>query len=275
MINSILLAVDTSPYARVASTYANFFAYKLDAVLEAVYVVDSRLTNLTYWTDYGALSVPLTRFSEEMAEVLRGQGELLLERVREGTEKVGIRCRVEIHEGLPAPTILEAAKDCDLIILGRRGESAMLENGKGLGAAAERVLRSAHHPVLCTPASFQEVGRVVLGFDGSDRAQSAMRYAVELARRLALEFLAVSISADEAVSAKRNEIVTNYAEAHGITALTRSLRGDPVEGLLAQLQPGDMLAMGAFGEGRVRQLLLGSTTEAILREVDHPVLLHR
>jgi nucleotide-binding universal stress UspA family protein len=275
MIQSILLAIDASEYARIATSYANFLAYKFDATLDAVYVIDRRLTNMTYWIDYGALSIPASRFSEEMEQVLTVHGEALLEQVKEKAAKAEVRHRVELHSGLPAQKIVEAAKDCDLIVLGRCGESGSLGDGLGLGAVAERVLRSARQPVLSTPSTFQGIERVVLGFDGSSRAQSAMRYALELAKRLDLGVLALSVDQDEAVNARRLEIVRHYAEPFELELATRSFSGDPVEEILNQLEKGDVIAIGAFGEGRMREWLLGSTTEAILRRADYPVLLHR
>ena len=37
MIQSILLAIDASEHAKIATSYANFLAYKFDATLDAVY----------------------------------------------------------------------------------------------------------------------------------------------------------------------------------------------------------------------------------------------
>lgn len=275
MIQSILLAVDASDNAKVATSYATFFATRLDAVLDVVYVVDSRLVNTPYWTDYGAISLPTTRFTEEMQEVLEQQGKLLLEEVQEGAKQAGVQCRSEVRTGIPAAQILEAAKDCDLIIMGRRGESSRLEQGGGIGAVAERVLRSAKQPVLATSTEFQEIKRVLLGFDGSDRARAAMNYAVELAKRLDVPATALSVHDDEAIAEERLQTVHNYAQAHDLSVTLLPLSGDPVEVMLETAAEGDLIAMGAFGEGRIREWLLGSTTESVLRLGEQPVLLHR
>lgn len=275
MIQSILLAVDASDNAKVATSYAISFATKLDAVLDVVYVVDSRLVNTPYWTDYGAISLPTTRFTEEMQEVLEQQGKLLLEEVQEGAKQAGVQCRSEVRTGIPAAQILEAAKDCDLIIMGRRGESSRLEQGGGIGAVAERVLRSAKQPVLATSTEFQEIKRVLLGFDGSDRARAAMNYAVELAKRLDVPATALSVHDDEAIAEERLQTVHNYAQAHDLSVTLLPLSGDPVEVMLETAAEGDLIAMGAFGEGRIREWLLGSTTESVLRLGEQPVLLHR
>jgi nucleotide-binding universal stress UspA family protein len=275
MIQSLLVAVDTSATAKVAASYANFLAYKLEATLEAVYVMDSRLINMTYWTDYGAISLPGRTVSKEMEEMLREQGKQLLGQVQENAAKAGVSCRTTLSQGVPAAEILEAAKDCDLVVLGRRGESALVDDRRGLGAVAEQVLRTARQPVLLTAESFEDMRRVVLGYDGSERAGGAMRYAAELAHRLNLPMLALSVHRDEGVARERLDTVASYGEAHGIEVATKPLPGDPADAILAEVEEGDLIAMGAFGEGRIREWLLGSTTEALLRGAVQPVLLHR
>lgn len=275
MIQSILLAVDASENSKVAATYANYLAYKLDAVIDAVYVMDARLINTPYWTDYGAVSLPVARFSEEMRQILESQGEVVLKSVRENAEQAGVRCRTEIRSGIPALEILEAAKDCDLIVIGRHGETSKLEKARRLGGVSERVLRSSRHPVLVASLDFQEIERVLLCFDGSDRAREAMTYAVELAKRLKLPVQAISVYDDEEVANEQLEVVRNYAEAHQLDVTLVAKEGDPGEAILETAQTGDLIAMGAFGEGRIREWLLGSTTESVLRSAVQPLLMHR
>ncbi len=274
MIRSLLLAVDASPWGKVAATYATFLCYKLDATLDAVYVKDSRLINMPYWTDYGAISLP-TRFTSEIQELLSSQGTAVLSQLQENAEKAGITCRTELRTGIPAAQILEAAQDCDLIILGRRGESSRLEEAKGLGAVAERVLRGSKMPVILTDDRYTELSRVLLGYDGSDRAREAMVYAAELAARLELPVLAISVHDKLELAEERLNTVKAYAEAHHLNLTTRALPGDPVEAIFNESTASDLIAIGAFGEGRVRAWLLGSTTEAVLRGSIQPVLLHR
>ena len=282
MIGSLLVAVDASDNAKVAVTYATFLSKKLGAALSAVFVIDTRMVNMPYWTDYGALSLPVTNFSTQMQEVLSDQGKRVLARVEEDVREAGVKVRSEVRTGVPATEIIGAARESDLIILGRHGETHQTEESSsssrdsgGLGAVAERVLRTAADPVLIAPGSFEEPKRVLLCYDGSSRASETMNYAAELAKRLNLPLAALSAHDDEAVAKERFERVTRYMDAQGLNVTTLSRQGDPVEVILNEAQPGDLLAMGAFGEGRIREWLLGSTTEAVLRSTKQPVLLHR
>lgn len=50
--------------------------------------------------------------------------------------------------------------------------------------------------------------------------------------------------------------------------------GDPAEAILSATQEGDIIAIGAFGAGRLAEFFRGSTTGHIVRKANVPVLLH-
>ncbi|MCE9664265.1 universal stress protein [Halomonas sp. M5N1S17] len=277
MMQSILLAIDSSPSAEVARRYAIDMARRLEGTVHAVFVIDSRLTEFSYFSDEsrpGVVEAAL-RLREQTLQQLEEQGELLLEAVKAEIEAAGIECRVDRLSGVPAVRILDAASDSDLIVMGRRGESAGLGDTKGLGEVVERVLRTADQPVLLAGADFQEITQVLLGFDGSKPAREAMNYAIELAQRLVLPVRAVSVHHEEHVARRHLETVELYAASHKVKVDTDIRKGDPADVILSMAQPGDLITIGAFGEGRIREWLLGSTTETILRSAAQPVLLHR
>ncbi len=275
MIRSILLATDTSEGAKVATTYATYLCYKLDALLKAVYVLDSRLIHMHYWRDYGAISLPTTTFSKQTEEILNQVGQALLEQVEEKAAEANVPYHSELLTGIPAVEILNAVRDCDLIVMGRQGESSKLEAGKRLGSVAERILRNAKQPVLIAPNSYQPIERVILGFDGSNHARAAMQTAANISESLSLPLLAISVQESLDRAELLLKTVKRYAKTYDLEVTTLPLEGHPTDVLLQQTQVGDLLVIGAFGEGRVREWLLGSTTEAILRTAEVPIILQR
>lgn len=277
MIQSILLAVDMSPSARVAVQWAADLAHKLGGGVHAVFVTDSRLMEVGFYGEGARPEMIETtlRLRRENQEQLEAQGERLLASIKSEIEAAGVECRSEMLSGVPAVRLLEAASDSDLIVMGRRGESAGLGDTKGLGEVVERVLRTAVQPVLLAGPEFQDITRILLGFDGSKPAREAMVYAIELAQRLTVPVLAVSVHHDDVVARRQLSTVEHYAEGHRIEIDTEIRKGDPADVLLGMAQPGDLITIGAFGDGRIREWLLGSTTEAILRSAVQPVLLHR
>ncbi|MCC5810553.1 MAG: universal stress protein [Ectothiorhodospiraceae bacterium] len=276
MLQSILLAVDGSAERQHATRSAALLARKLDGAVHAVHVIDSRLVAAGYHLDDANPHSVESRvqLNEELQRRLETQGNQVLQAVTEELEALGVPCRVELRTGIPAVEVLAASADCDIIVIGRRGQSAA-DDRKALGEVVERVLRTATQPVLVAGEQTGEFRRVVLGFDGSSPAREAMIYAAELSQRLNIPMIAVSVHRDESLARKTLEVVQHYAEAHKFEVALEVHKGDPVDVLLEVAEPTDLLTIGAFGDGRVREWLLGSTTEALLRASTQPVLLHR
>ena len=66
-------------------------------------------------------------------------------------------------------------------------------------------------------------------------------------------------------------------KAAGLEAATSVLPGQPEKALadLVDTQGYDMLVMGAYGHSRIRSLVIGSTTTAMIRACKVPVVLMR
>lgn len=275
MIESILLAVDVSDVSSVAGDYALNLAQRFDASVHCLYVLDSHLINMTHWADYGAVSLPTLTFKDDMQVLLDTQADLALSRFSDKAEPTGVPFETEKRTGIPAHTILEVAKASDLLIMGRRGESNQLDASLELGSTTEKVLRKSRLPVLVAPSSFTSIERVVIGFDGSERASATMHYAIEFAERLELPVLAISVHDDTDTANKHLATVRQYAQDHHVNIDTHAASGEVAAAIIDQLQENDLIAIGAFGSNRVREFLLGSTTETLLKIAPCPVLLHR
>ncbi|WP_457633210.1 universal stress protein [Oceanithermus desulfurans] len=274
MIKRLLLATDGSTPALGAERLAGYLAYELEAVLEALYVRDIRLIRMPELMDWGAISMPMPVYHEEMEKVLTARAEAVLERVREETEQAGVKVEPTVRTGVPYQVIVEEARTADLVVLGRAGEASGHE-ATGLGSTTERVVRTSPTPVLVAPLEPVRPDRLLLAYDGSDPATRALHLAAELAAGLALPVVVLTVDDDamraEALAA---EAVAYLAE-RGATASAQTAAGDPDERILEAEAPTDLLVMGAFGKGLIRTLLLGSTAELVLRRAVGPVLVVR
>jgi nucleotide-binding universal stress UspA family protein len=120
MIQSMLLAVDMSPSAKIATHYAIDLARKLEGSVHAVFVIDARLSEIGFYgedvrPEVVAEAMKLRRQTEQQLEE---QGDSLLASVKREVEAAGVECRVERLGGVPAVRLLEAAADSDLIVMG-------------------------------------------------------------------------------------------------------------------------------------------------------------
>lgn len=271
MIKSIQLAIDSSKYAEVATDHALELTKRLDAMLDVVYVINENCFNVPYISESGY--VKLTS-NNDIRILFEEQGEHLLEKVKERALQQGLRCRTECREGDPATEILATAKDCDLIVMGKRGES-QLEPSPPLGTVTLRVMKTTTQPVLFTPKQFKPVKRIVFGYDGSEPSLSAMHYACEVASRLAIPLVAVTAHHDKAEAVKLLETVDRYASAFDLAFESRVLSGTPEKAILQEAKPNDLIAVGAYGKKGIRKWLLGSTAELLLRDATQAVLIHR
>lgn len=263
----ILLATDGSPQARGAEVLAEWLCYKLSAKLVALYVRDSRLIRVLELMDFGALTVPVPAYREELERALGAYGEALLERIRKSAEEAGLQVEVVMDTGLPHEVILRHARTADLLVMGRSGEA---HGGSfvGLGSTVDRVLRTSPTPVLVAPTDFVEIERAILGYNASESAVRALHTLASLAKPLGLLVRVVSVHDDPVQAGAWALEAQTYLQDQGIRVESLAFSGDPAEHLLSLQTPSDLLALGA----PVRRLVLGSTAEHVVRHAVGPVL---
>ncbi len=272
MIKRILLATDGSPGAESAEALGLYLARRLGAELLALFVKDVRLIRYPELLDFGAISVPMPAYHEAVDEALELRGRATLERVAKKAE--GLAFDGVVRTGVPYEVIVREARTYDLAVLGRTGEQEG-HQATGLGSTVERVARTSPVPVLVAALAFEEPRRLIVGYDGSDLAARALHFASELAPPLGLEAVVASVAEDLDRAGLLAAEGIEYLKAHGVAAAAQPLTGDAGEALAVFQEPTDLLAMGAFGRGRVFELLLGSTTEYVLRRAAGPVALVR
>ena len=138
--------------------------------------------------------------------------------------------------------------------------------------------------------------RVLIATDGSPSAQEAVDFGLELAaEQYAVATFVLVVPALDVVPvggfgvmgatvhrATEKELeplehARKQAEAAGVTAHTRLLRGEPADEIVAfaDLIDADLIVVGSRGHGAFTSALLGSVSRGILREARRPVLVVR
>ncbi|MGQ9873056.1 universal stress protein [Leptodesmis sp.] len=184
-----------------------------------------------------------------------------------------------IHEtGSLVDRLPEFEAIADLIILGKRGETAELASGH-LGANLERIIRASHKPCLVTSRQYQPIERLLLAYDGSPSGQKLLSFLVNSPVFKGLELHIVTVAKDAA----NEKAIARLSEAQqqavtgGFEPVTQLMQGHP-ETAIAQYSEQhqiSLLLMGAYGHSRIRHLVIGSTTAQILRSSNTPVLVFR
>ncbi len=279
MIRNILIPTDGSEQGKIALEYGLYLAGKLKAALTGLHVTDVRLLQAPVFTDISG-SVGLPPYQEFLPVVESGleeRAETILKAFGERCAEKGIPATARKVLGIIDESIIEAGRQADWILLARRGEHFHLGGGGILGSTAEAVVRKAGKPVLVTPDAYREIESMALAYDGSTPARHALSIAGGLAEAADWPLTAVVITDNQTLAAELMKQVEASLADRKIDAQTIVLPGREDKALLRFIQEGavELMVMGAYGHGRLRELFVGSTTSAVIRKSPIPVLLTR
>jgi len=288
----ILCATDLSEFSNHAVSYAMALAKQFEASLFLCHVIDLPIVSVhgaayTYPQDY------VDGLREEAARKLR---ILVGGRV--------IDWEPIVTTGPVANTIsgLIANKAADLAIAATHGRSGLKR--LILGSVTERLIRTVNCPLLVVTSpeeghdaeTVQQAGfkNILVGCDFSADSAAALQYGFSLAQEFqsvlhlvhVIEPVAyrevllppgllddVKTNLDKHLTAQLEELAPEEAK-NWCEVKTTCLAGRPFEELTkyAALHSVDLVVLGVRGRGLVETMLLGATTDRVLRRVSCPVL---
>ncbi|WP_198676004.1 universal stress protein [Kribbella monticola] len=184
-----------------------------------------------------------------------------------------------------ADAILTEAPQAELIVLGSRVSTKL--GAAVLGSVATAVTAKAPCPVVVvrgTPAD----GPILVGTDGSDDSDSAVRFGFEQAQRTGSDLQVVycwqplarnEVSIDEAEKLLRDwlaESLAPYRDKYpGVRVRAEVVTGRASVVLTERSSGCSMVVVGSRGRGGVRGLLLGSVSQNLLHHAACPVVVVR
>jgi nucleotide-binding universal stress UspA family protein len=138
-----------------------------------------------------------------------------------------------------------------------------------------------------------EMHKILVATDGSEQADEAVAFGVDLAAEHEAELIFVHVipaydlaptsgfviggafphEPSKEDTALLEEAATTAAE-HGIVATTALLTGDTIDEIVAYADSHDvdLIVVGSRGHGSIASVLLGSVSRGVLREARRPVL---
>jgi nucleotide-binding universal stress UspA family protein len=279
MIKTILVGVDGSEHARTATAYALWLAERLGACVAALHVVDIVSIEGSFFHDIsGSLGFePYLDFSSKMRGVLQERGKALLDGFAAEAATRGVTADTTLGMGIVANEIVERARTADLVVIGRRGVNERFSTGL-LGGTSESVTRKCPKPVFVAPETFRECARPLLAYDGSTRAASVMQQAAEFCATLDLPLTVLTVHRDEEQGRRILGEASSYLQPYSLQVeYELQQTGNAPERIANFIRERgyDLLFIGAYGHGRIIEMVLGSTTEYVLRNADCPVFLFR
>jgi nucleotide-binding universal stress UspA family protein len=152
------------------------------------------------------------------------------------------------------------------VVIGRRGEAEARAAGH-LGRNLERIIRASQRPVVIAAQDFRPPRRFLIAYDGGASAERAVDALVRNPVLADAEGHVLLVGEGTAAERQRLDSVLARLTGAGYSVTGDIRPGDPDHRIpeTVAAEEIDLLVMGAFGHSRIRTLMVGSTTTAVLR----------
>ena len=287
----ILVGLDATPESTNALRMGLWLHRRLGATVEALHVVDAPAPDdIAGRPDTIAL---------QLAKAMDDAGQALEDRVARVLEEMvitdlGLTDVLRVSRGHPTKVLLDRAREieADLIVIGPHQRRGRID----FGSTARSVLAGAPRAVWVQPGLPREPRRILVPFDLSDHALSALHLGRDLAESFGSEltilnaycpsvhavalapgFGASSLPA-EAMRADRDLAERTFRAKLEETGFQgKHIRADFVDGLaseaiLARQSDHDLIVMGSHGRTGLASVFLGNVAHRVIQTAHIPVL---
>lgn len=297
LFESIIVPIDGSDSSRIAADYGFWLASSLKASLTAQNVIDARMTDLLLAPEFAAesgIKIPLDA-SEKLLRAQKRIALLTLDLFKKQSQEHSIHgVKTCLDIGPVSTSILKRSAKHDLTIVGHHGRSQQNEAEHSTGSVSRRIALDSNRSVLVASQPIQELGHILLAYDGSATADSALVMAERLAVSLRKELKVVHVAPSKQQFPKAkvlmqraathlNKAATAYSSAFDngkqfldkVTFIVRE--GQPADTLIefARVTNG-LLVIGSNGSRpRSHKEFVGKTAAYIVRKMQTSVLVFR
>lgn len=277
MSSHVVIGIDGSQASESALRWGLSYATHHHARVTLLQVADDSFLSdrAVFRSESQAVSDRLLNADIEMAKSLGFTGDI------DGIAVVG-------H---PIEEFERISRDADLIVVGDHTGSKI--SGAFFGSRSVKIAAVSSAPVVVVPQSYSEQKPgVVVGVDGSDAAQAAIRYAAEEASRLHVDLTAVyawmppltpgleQLWSEELLAAQQSTAEEALAIATAglaerfpdVEVHRRVVQAPPIGALTAEASGATLLVVGSRGRGNFARLLLGSVSQGVLSNLPCPVV---
>jgi nucleotide-binding universal stress UspA family protein len=277
MLKSILIGLEGSPHSNAAVELGIQWAKRFDALLvglgivnlPVVYEQESELIGRDYFSG---------EQSKQLLEHDRRKIEEFLEDFARRCAEAGVAYNLLKDTGLPYEEILRESQRYDMVLLGHETNFHFgLKNRPD--ETLWHVLKRVPRPVTIAPAKLERGSSVVVAYNGSPQADHALQAFQASGLDFDEEVHVVSVNEDQREAERQTNRAVEFLRLHQIKALPHALQpADSVcHSILAEVRRlnARLLVMGAYGHSTIREFLLGSLTNSVLKDSPVPVFLCR
>lgn len=284
--NCILTGIDLGPDTEKNIAYAAYFASGTGATVRLLYIIDYLLTPPTYLSSY---------IEEE-----KKREEKEMKRLQEVLNGLGVKSEFSVMLGRLHESFLKVIREtsAELLVIGYK--SHILRP-----SSSERLVKSLAMPMLVVRGKYADnaspgtvaIRKILCPVDFSDNSLKALSMAKGYADLFSAELHLLHVVPSHVIKEKweqwskpqereRERFEEGlHSEAAGKLSQLKKEFQIPAEGVILQGTPGseicsaadegsyDMVVMGARGLSYLEGVLLGSTTESVLKSSPSPVLI--
>ena len=250
LFREILVPVGDSEEGFMALEQAILIAQKESASLRGLHIVPPK----SEIDDVNALAIQ-SRFNQRCQEV-------------------GVNGSLVIVQGEVADQICSYALLTDLIVL---NVSCPPEPGlSSLGSGLRSIIWRSARPILTVPAITSPGDRALLAFNGSEKSKEALFVAAYVAEQWGTNLTVMTLNENEGASASAQDYARAYLELHEIDADYISTKGSMDTFLeVSKERDINLILMGGYSGTALKEVIIGSLVNNLLRKFTFPILICR
>ena len=282
---TIIAFIDGSAHTLTLCEYAALLAKRSGATVKLYHVLEGPIEpDKNDWS--GAINLgartklmdALVNAGEKKSKAALHRGRKILEKSKENLEQFGCYgVELRLRTGDIADSLKTKEAGGEIILIGKRGEKTSEKKNK-IGDNFERIVRASSKPIFVGNSSFAEINHVLVAYDGSIPARRILEYLLgnSVFGKLTVSILGVSKGSNDwlerdqkpsIMKLNKNNFKINFIGA----------TGDPKAQIIRHVKSTkcDILAIGAYGHSKLRNIFIGSTTTALIHASPVPVLLSK
>ncbi|MDD9877114.1 MAG: universal stress protein [Magnetovibrio sp.] len=286
-LKDIVVHVDNSNNGGVRLEYAAQLAEIHDAHLGGLYVGSDSGGNGTK-ASYAGLDLG-GRSLKEYQKKAREVEDMRAEHARFARDAAHQRFQARTGEtinndwtavtGSMMEALTHHARFCDVVVLGQPGPDSARSFGE---TVSDHLILSVGHPVLVVPSlaeGFSVGKRVVIAWDRSPLATRAVHNSRPFMRNAdSVHILAINLAPETHGGGLPGSGIQEHLARHGIEATPVRVEDSSAaiaDIILEQAQSldCDLIIMGAYGQSRIRERILGGNTYQLLNKSPIPLLM--
>jgi nucleotide-binding universal stress UspA family protein len=193
---------------------------------------------------------------------------------RQRCEAAGVAGSLLVEEGEIASKICARALLTDLVVMNTVHPPA--GGLAGWASGLRTIIWRCARPLLAVCCDVTPMDRALLAFDGSPKSREALFVAAYLAERWKTALTVVAVAEGSRVTDSVLDYARAYLELHELQA-DFVLANGPVSRVQAMMEERklNLLLMGGYSVPALEQILVGSTVNVMLRQMEAPIFICR